>query len=533
MRYPTCGVQRRELCRALAACLVFGVCASIAANAYGQAASQKAATPKKAAAPKKPDLKNLSIQQRLEIKSSFEFQETPLADVVYFLKDLTQMEIQLDKKALDDFGIASDSPVIFNAQDITVQSAMNLMLRQLNLTWVIKDDIVLITTQDEAEEILETKVYPVHDLVTPKPSYLFDGMYVPGMSQGGFPRTVPSSSGNVEKKAKSDEMEGGMGGGMGMGGMGGMMGGMGGGMFNISDALQAGKPSDSAGGSSAPPKPSKQAKPSDPPAVQHGESKPKPKRKSSLTITMDDLIDTITSCVKPHSWDANGGPGTISPLGGMLVVSQTREAHEEITKLLDRLCAASPGARVVTIRAAWLLLDQKQLNALLDSKKDGGIDRKKLEEMTANTKGYFGAITCFSGQTVHIASGRSRSEIIGATPVCGGGGEAPGYMPIVANPNAGVMLQVTPQLLPSGRAVLLDVCSSVTHREQKPETMRFLSGKPDVNLDRVGMSVEQLATTLNAPLGEPTLVGGLTRQQPAETQEAAASPQLYLFIEAR
>ncbi len=40
-------------------------------------------------------------------------------------------------------------------------------------------------------------------------------------------------------------------------------------------------------------------------------------------------------------------------------------------------------------------------------------------------------------------------------------------------------------------------------------------------------------TTLKVPLGEPTLVGGLTREPSADNQEAAAAtPQLYLFIEA-
>jgi hypothetical protein len=191
----------------------------------------------------------------------------------------------------------------------------------------------------------------------------------------------------------------------------------------------------------------------------------------------------------------------------------------------------------------------KQLNQLFDSKsKEGGIDRKALEELAAKAPGFAGAISCFSGQTVHIASAQSRSAVTGAVPVVGGGPEGVGYQPIIANPQSGAVLQVTPQLLPmhDTHAAVLDVCSVVTRSEGPAETLTFMSGaqagvKRDdrfasttgITLDRVNMSVAQLATTLRVPLGTPVLVGGLTRQPScAKDDSAAAAPQLYLFIEA-
>ena len=52
----------------------------------------------------------------------------------------------------------------------------------------------------------------------------------------------------------------------------------------------------------------------------------------------DSLIDVITSTIKPTSWDDMGGPGSAvgESLGTakVLVVSQTREAQDEIAKLL-------------------------------------------------------------------------------------------------------------------------------------------------------------------------------------------------------
>ena len=265
---------------------------------------------------------------------------------------------------------------------------------------------------------------------------------------------------------------------------------------------------------------------------------------SELEFSRDDLSDLIMSTVKPTTWDGVGGPGSIAFAGGVLVISQTQAVHEEIETLLTNLRTASPGLRIVTLRAVWLQLDLKQLDQLLHSKpgKEGGVDRKALYDMAGKTKGYMGAITCLSGQTVHVASGRSRTAIIGAVPVVG---DAIGYQPIVSQPQAGALLQITPQLLPNSLGAMLDLCSSVTRTVDKPETVRFYSddhsagknGAKDspirgITLDRVNMVVSQLATSLKVPLGDPALVGGLTTDAPDQDQQAADAPQLYLFIEA-
>ncbi|HEV3022433.1 MAG TPA: hypothetical protein VGX76_08195 [Pirellulales bacterium] len=48
------------------------------------------------------------------------------------------------------------------------------------------------------------------------------------------------------------------------------------------------------------------------------------------------LIETITSNLSPHSWDDNGGQGTVRPFSncGALVVSQTDAVHRQLERLL-------------------------------------------------------------------------------------------------------------------------------------------------------------------------------------------------------
>ena len=148
-----------------------------------------------------------------------EFQDAPLSEVVDFLRTEYDIEVQLDNPALDDLGLSPDEPITVNLRNISLRSALRIMLRQLDLTYVISDEVLLITSEDEALTRLQVKVYPVADLVLP----------INTPSSGGFGGMGGSSGGGMGGMSGGG-MGGGMGG-MGGGGMGGMGGG--GGMFSV------------------------------------------------------------------------------------------------------------------------------------------------------------------------------------------------------------------------------------------------------------------------------------------------------------
>ena len=110
-------------------------------------------------------------------KTDIDFTEQPLSDVIEYLKTRHEIEIQLDSKALADAGVGSDTTVTRSIKGITLRSALKLLLGELDLTYVIKDEVLMITTKTEAENILSTKVYPVADLVIP--------IQMPAMGGGG------------------------------------------------------------------------------------------------------------------------------------------------------------------------------------------------------------------------------------------------------------------------------------------------------------------------------------------------------------
>jgi hypothetical protein len=107
-----------------------------------------------------------AILEALEETTAIEFSKTPLRDVIHYLQCKHKVLMVLDRKALRDVGIDSDTLVTVNLRGITLRSALNLMLREMDLTWSIRDDVLGITTSQQGETWLITEVYDVGDLVT-------------------------------------------------------------------------------------------------------------------------------------------------------------------------------------------------------------------------------------------------------------------------------------------------------------------------------------------------------------------------------
>ncbi len=105
------------------------------------------------------------IEAALSDSTTLEFIETPLADVVDYLKDLHGIEMQIDHRCLGDIGIGSDTPVTRNLKGITLRSALSLMLRELDLTYLIRDEVLLITTPEEVESELYLEIYHIAPLL--------------------------------------------------------------------------------------------------------------------------------------------------------------------------------------------------------------------------------------------------------------------------------------------------------------------------------------------------------------------------------
>jgi hypothetical protein len=94
-----------------------------------------------------------------------EFTEEPLENVVNFLQEEYDIPIQIDVTALENGGVTLDQPVSINLRDISLGAALRLMLKNMALTYAIENEVLLITTPDEADIHLVACVYDVRDLI--------------------------------------------------------------------------------------------------------------------------------------------------------------------------------------------------------------------------------------------------------------------------------------------------------------------------------------------------------------------------------
>ncbi len=377
----------------------------------------------------------------------------------------------------------------------------------------------------------EIRAYPVADLLIPTANYPYrENLPTLGSSWAASP-----ALGGLSAAAISG----------GMGGSG--MGGMGGGFYSLRDygAQQNAAGSGMgglAGGETAQADAATQA----------------PWPGGSLFQSVDDLITAIRLLIDPASWADVGGSGDTAYFGGLLLVRQLPQNHEKIDELLDTIRAEGGTARTVILDAYWLPLDAGQLADLLadDSAEASGqaraaIDPAALEQLARQVAAFRGRITCFSGQTVHVASGNRRTIVVGAIPVVG---SAPAYQPIMAAPNVGIVLEARPLLLPGTEDGVVDLHSTVTGWEEpdppvsigsrfpgertasglNPMARETLGSAVSIEVDRPNMPAHQLAATLRVPLGKPFLVGGLTLKpaEPESADKADRQPkQLYLVVQ--
>lgn len=105
------------------------------------------------------------ILTALERKVTVEFKETPLKEAIAQFRRQLQINVRLDESKLLDEGVQMEQPVACEFTNVAAVSALSHLLKPLQLAWTIRGEALIITTLTEANYLLETRVYPVRDLV--------------------------------------------------------------------------------------------------------------------------------------------------------------------------------------------------------------------------------------------------------------------------------------------------------------------------------------------------------------------------------
>jgi hypothetical protein len=105
------------------------------------------------------DPKTKSILSKLEEPVSMSFaNETPLEDVLKYIKSATQgpndngIPIYVDPVGLNEAGKTMTSPVTLDLEGVPLGTTLRLVLKQLGLTYEVKDGLLTITSEGEGRK---------------------------------------------------------------------------------------------------------------------------------------------------------------------------------------------------------------------------------------------------------------------------------------------------------------------------------------------------------------------------------------------
>lgn len=227
-------------------------------------------------------------QVRLRLKTripKLEFTNGNFGDVIEYFRTFSNVNFHVIWPALSAGQVEPKTPVTINLSDVTVDTALEIVLADLGQTtplgYVIRNGVVIISTKEDLARQPLTRVYDIRDLLYFVPDF--------SPSDTGFDNT----NNNTTNITNNDD--------------------------NNNNTM-------------------------------------------NREVLIQQIITAITTNVARDSWPPNGVIGSISELHGTLVVTQTAEAHQEISNLIDRL--REPRAIQICIEARFISVSSGFLNSI-------------------------------------------------------------------------------------------------------------------------------------------------------------------------
>jgi hypothetical protein len=194
------------------------------------------------------------------------FTGVALGDAIDYIRDVTQANLHVNWRALEEVGVGKDTVVNLRLRNVPLKTVLRLMLNEAGggtgLTYYVADGVIEVTTQELADKELITKVYPIDDLIM------------------DFPDPVPPEF-NIQSTAQTS----GGGGGGGSSGQG---------------------------------------------LIQSGSTGNDNQARNNAQERAQDLIKIIQDSIQPNVWKENGGMASIHFFKGSLIVTAPRSVHQAL-----------------------------------------------------------------------------------------------------------------------------------------------------------------------------------------------------------
>ncbi len=99
------------------------------------------------------------IAAALDAETQIEFVEVPLEEAIASIVKQHSIPIYLDRRALEENGLATDQPVTLTLSKHKLRNVLAFLLRELDLTYTVQGESLVITTVDAEEGKLLDRIY--------------------------------------------------------------------------------------------------------------------------------------------------------------------------------------------------------------------------------------------------------------------------------------------------------------------------------------------------------------------------------------
>jgi serpin B len=143
---------------------------SARANAFGEEVAAPAilVTPRVA--------EDEAIHQALAKRRAWKFVEAPLAAVqAEFAKELGA-NVVIDSVAAEMVNLNEETTVTLDLRNASARTALDLICREIDMDWLVRNGVLLLTTEEDVNEAVDTRVY---DLAAIYPAFDAEGIELP------------------------------------------------------------------------------------------------------------------------------------------------------------------------------------------------------------------------------------------------------------------------------------------------------------------------------------------------------------------
>jgi hypothetical protein len=262
------------------------------------------------------------LEEKLNRPVTVDFHNVALEEVLTIVREKLDMSLYVDKAALTEEGIALDTPVTVEGQDLLARRVLEEICKPLNLAAFIEDEVVKVSTASKAYEKLTTRFYSAQALTGQ-----------PGSEISKFLKLCRPTIGTETADASTSGFAG-----------------FGAGGFTASSVAVARSAADgdfqrhgmhrsaSAGLAESTADPTRELlEPDDRPKFEGSTVTPNSHSKGEIDSAFV-MRQLVSSMIEPESWEQLAGPGSIMYVPGLhgFVVRHTQAVHRQIEEYFDR-----------------------------------------------------------------------------------------------------------------------------------------------------------------------------------------------------